>query len=183
MRILALDPGTNRTGVSIIDYDDNDGTPLVIMVETIKADRLSLQIQYVIDVHGSRFARILSTGDRLRILLEMYQPDAVASESPYLGRFPQSFAALTEILTEFRRRLFEWEPSKTLHVIDPSTVKVFMGVKGTSPDKDLMTKALAKKALLYSEYINPNDLDEHSIDSLCVNLCFANRLLSINIGT
>lgn len=180
MRIMSIDPGTNCTGVSIIDYINE--APFVLMSETIKADKLAKKYKYVADVHGSRYARILATADRISLLLEQYNPDGIISESPYMGRFAQSFAALTELLSAIRDRVFEYDPALALNIIDPSTVKKFMGVKGTDGDKNNMLVALHKKQLLYSEYIVFDSLDEHAIDSICIGLFYINKLTSTNYG-
>lgn len=174
MRLLAIDPGTNRTGFSVIDYKDE--IPLVVYAGTALADRLIKKESWISDIHGARFNRIIMTGEELYNLLVEYTPDAVVSESPFMGSFAQSFAALTEMVYEFKKVVMKYNTSMPLEVISPSEVKKFMGVKGTSGDKDLMKEALNKKVLSYVEFLNPADLDEHAIDAICINLWFADYL-------
>ena len=174
IRILSIDPGTNHTGVSILDVS-KDGIE-VIFAETINAVKLARQHESITWVYGSRFARIRVTGDRISHLLDEYEPNMVITELPYMGRFAQSFGALTELVAEFKSRVYCYDPSMPLDGIDPSSVKKHMGVKGTSNDKDEMTVALEKRCLSYSKYINPSNLDEHAIDSICVGLWLADVL-------
>ena len=108
---------------------------------------------------------------RLAKLLLMYKPDKIVSESPYLGKFPASFAALVELLYAFRLTVFDYNPSIYMFTIDPPTVKKHMGVKGTSSDKTLMQQGLKKKKINYNEY-RFLDLDEHAVDAMCVGLTF-----------
>lgn len=174
-RILSIDPGTNFTGTSILDIDLNNDIKLKF-VETIKAVNLAKKNNSILHVYGSRFTRIHVTGQQITKLLLEYNPDAVISESPYLGKFPQSFAALTEILSEFRRRTFAYNVSVPFITIDPSTVKKSLGVKGTSGDKKLMRKAIEKIKFKNSDYSNYNLLDEHSIDAIAVGLWYLKEM-------
>lgn len=174
MLIMSIDPGTNSTGVSILSVDYP--TVKVIFAETIKADRLMSNYSYIEQIHGSRYARIIATADRIAHLLTIYPIDAIVSESPYMGRFAQSFAALTELISEIRNRIFCFDNGLFLDTIDPSTVKKFMGVKGTSGDKDLMRKALNNKFLLYDDYLKPAEFDEHTVDSICVGLSYVDKI-------
>ncbi len=95
-----------------------------------------------------------------------------------MGRFPNAFGALTEIMLAIRRACWRFDPILPLNVIDPSSVKKFMGVKGTSKDKSAMTRALmAKQELANPSGIPLADLDEHSIDALCVGCYQAGLIL------
>ena len=179
--VLSIDPGTNCTGVSIITYEEGQD-PFIHHVETIKAERLALRYMFVIGIHGIRYAKILAVADRLYKLFTVYKPDMVVSESPYMGRFAQAFGALTEMLAEIRNRLFLYNATMYLNTLEPSIVKKFLGVKGTSGDKEAMRTAVLKQALSYSTYIKPEELDEHSIDSIAVGLCFISKLNSSNYG-
>lgn len=175
--ILSIDPGTSCTGISILKISEGQ-TVHVHHVETIKAERRALRYVFVNGIHGARYAKILAVADRIAEMLEIYKPDVVVSESPYMGRFAQSFGALTELLAEIRNRLFIYDPSMFLNTLEPSVVKKHLGVKGTSGDKNEMSAAVLKQLLSYSTYINPVELDEHSIDSIAVGLCFLSKLQS-----
>ncbi len=168
MRIMGIDPGTQCTGISIIDFEKDKKE--ICFVETIHAEKLAKNLSFIEEIHGSRYVRIQATADQVQKLMIHYRPNLVISESPYMGKFANSFAALTQLISEIRSRVFRFDNSICFQMIDPATVKKFMGVSGKSGDKDLMQAALIKRQLLYSETIDLSMLDEHSIDSICIAL-------------
>ena len=179
VRVLSLDPGTKSTGVSILEARGKDDVE-VLFVETLNGVHLAKLNPASAWLRGNRYAQVKAIGKYLHKLLVMYEVDFVVSECPYLGKFAAAFAALTEILWEFKSRTDEYDLSCPFEILEPSAVKTAMGVKGTSGDKELMTAAimdLLDKNILYSELnINFADLDEHSIDSLCVGKCFIDSI-------
>ena len=169
-RIISLDPGTSFTGVSVIEVDLETKDIEVLFVETFELIKLIRRKQYLVEMHSERFAKIQTSCALLHHLIELYEVDAVVSESPYLGRFAASFAALTEILFGFRTTTFNYDPGMPFYTIEPSVVKKHMGVKGTSKDKNLMTIALKDHTVSIPDCYNIDTLDEHSIDCICVGL-------------
>lgn len=180
--ILSIDPGTNCTGVSILQINNDTKAVVILHSETIKAEKLALGYIFVMGIHGLRYAKILSVADRIDKLLRVYSPDLIVTESPYMGRFAQAFAALTELIAEIRNRVFLYNPNMVLNTVEPSIVKKNLGVKGTSGDKNAMREAILKYPLSYRSYIEPENLDEHAIDSIAVGLCFSNNINSFNYG-
>ena len=173
-RILSIDPGTNFTGATIMDIT-SDGVITTIFADTIKTEWLIRTSNPMVEIHGKRFTKINHIGESIAELLRIYNPNVVISEAPYLGRFPQSFAALVELLMELRHRLFQYNVSMPLLSIDPSSVKKSMGVKGNSSDKGEMTIALHKEKI---KHIRPVDtMDEHTVDATCVGLYYIKTFL------
>lgn len=175
IRILSLDPGTNHTGYSILDMDI-DGNIDIVYSGTLEGVELAKPNSFIEHIHGHRFSKIISIGARLFELFELYKPEVVISEAPYLGKFPQSFAALTEMLYEFRRRVFEYDPSIYFHTVDPSTVKKNLKVSGKSGDKNLVKIAVFNQQLTYLT-CDRERLDDHGIDSIAVGLIFLHQLI------
>lgn len=175
-RILSIDPGTNRTGFAILDIDI-DGNITIPFAETFAADHYVKRFKFLSSIHGSRFARIHLTGKQLSRLLHLYTPDIVGSEAPYLGKFPQSYAALSELLHEFKSCTHDYSLSIPLEYIDPASVKVVVGVKGKSGDKNKMTRALRKIKINYID-VDPTAFDEHTVDAVCVGVYYVRKLLA-----
>ena len=172
MRILAIDPGTVTTGFAVLEC-----VPSIRVVYSATYTSEVAELDFRTDILGSRWRRISQTCGRLQQLLDLYTPEVVASESPYLGRFPQSFQALVELLTMLRNTTVQWNAYRPLNLYDPATVKGTMGVPGNSGDKQAMFKALDHLQLHYASGISPNMFDEHTVDAICVGLT-AWRLLN-----
>lgn len=97
-----------------------------------------------------------------------HEPAMVSSESPFLGRFPQAYAALVECVFAERSALREYAPEKLLVMITPTTVKVGAGVAHNSNDKEDMREALENIPDVDLNGIKVDDLDEHAIDAVHV---------------
>lgn len=180
MLILGIDPGTMRTGVSIL-LVEKEGIS-ILYADTIKADKLADKVPYIEELTDARFARNICTRDQIMKIMTMYSVDAVVSETPFMGKFAQSFAALTELLNTIRNAIFTNFPITPFYPIDPASVKKYLGVSGKSGDKELMRKALEKQTLLYENSITIESLDEHAIDSIAIGLWLAHYLSNTHLG-
>lgn len=183
-RIVCCDPGTDTTGVGTLELDLKTLVTSVGEVHTFRGSQLQRLFPTVSRVHGDRHARLMAHEENLYQFLHYARPHSVITEGPYMGRFPAAFAALTECVSAIRSAVVRYDWFMPLHVIDPSSVKKHMKVKGTSGDKSAMQRAL--KALLDDPkvpFINPSNididsLDEHSVDALCVGWYHVNVLLN-----
>jgi Holliday junction resolvasome RuvABC endonuclease subunit len=168
MRILSLDPGTNFTGVALLELD-KDGVIAVILAETINANTECKHYKDVEYIHGLRYAKIIAIETRLKELLSLFNPQLVISESPYFNPTrPQAFSALVEVLSMFRSAVYRFNPSIVFETIDPSSIKNSLSVKGNSGDKLLMKQALINTGLIYYNNLDVNGFDEHTVDAVAV---------------
>lgn len=183
IRILSIDPGTNHLGFAIIDLIPDRGM-VVVDVATLEAMRLASQYKSLIEVHGEKIAKLYALEMALNRIMSRFKPHYVVSESPYLGRFPNAFAALVECFNMIRRALIDFNPCMPLNQLDPSTIKKSVGVSGKSGDKSLMTLALAKLSAVeidLSEFSLDN-LDEHSVDAIAAGYAYVKNEGLLSIG-
>ncbi len=183
-RILGIDPGTNKLGVSVLDVCLATNAISLRFSQTFDGHVMSRDYRYVSRVHGDKVARLEAHRENLYILLTHWQPHEVVSEAPYLGRFPAAYAALVECLTAVRHALSAYDWNMPLLTVDPPTAKNAVGVNGKSGDKDLMAAAVHRLVdlgfLLNPEGIVLSSLDEHSIDSIAVGYVRAKYLADMN---
>lgn len=163
---LSIDPGTSMLGTTI-----NAITPenewVVLHSHTTNVGAL-IQHKYrkdLINLHGERFYKSLLAGEVILKFASTWNVNKIVSESPYMGKFPQAFSALTECLMGMRLAGYEYDPFNVVDVIDPARIKNHVGVKGNSGDKEKMREAVRKIA---GHMVNVDLLDEHSIDSIAV---------------
>ena len=181
MMILAIDPGTYCTGVSVL-LKENDGIK-VIFAHTIHAEKLASKVPYIEQLVDARFARNYCTKLEILKIGNLFPIDAVVSESPYMGKFAQSFAALTELIAGIRTTIFNNFPTTPFYSIDPASVKKFLGVSGKNGDKELMRKGLERQELYYENSIKLESLDEHSVDSIAIGLWLIHYLSNTHLGS
>lgn len=169
-RILGIDPGVNTLGVSILDYTGGDALN-VVAAFTIKTEELLSVNPQTGEVLGVRGAKLLLIEHKLLDIMLHFQPEMVASEAPFLGRFPQAYAALVECMVSIRKAYYAYKPHLKLTAIDPPTVKMAVSVYARSNNKDDMTKAVREYPGLILNDIDYDSLDEHSIDAIAVAIC------------
>lgn len=168
-RVTGIDPGTDTLGVSVLDVDLTSGQVSVLDARTFVAKRCLANYRDLANVHGERMARLAAHEDNLVGYFKTWHPHSIISESPYMGKFPQAFAALTECMTAIRRAVWRYDQDLSLLEVDPPTAKKAVGAPGRGGDKDAVKKALLQLTTL----CNPNgvplpQLDEHSIDAIAV---------------
>lgn len=182
-RILGVDPGSDTMGVAVIELNMLTGSIGLLEANTYSGHALMKTVPHVLEVHGPRTARLWGHQENMERLFRLHHPQMVVSESPFLGRFPQAFAALTECISAIRRAVYMFDPLMPLLQVDPPTVKLAVGVKARGTDKDDVKRALIK-ATFYENTggLDIASLDEHSVDAICVALTKAieirNNILS-----
>lgn len=168
-RTVGIDPGTENLGISVVDLSLRTGERTVAYSETLCTPKMLADYRVEEKVHGARTARLMALEDRLFVLFELLQPHAICTESPFLGRFPQAFAALTECVSYVRRAVCRYDRYMPLEMVDPPTAKKAVGMtvkRGIT--KDDVTNAVEKLTLHYAEGIVLRKLDEHQVDSIAV---------------
>lgn len=168
-RVVGIDPGTETLGFSVLDLDLTSGKIAVAHSETVNSQKILGAYRTEERVHGLRTARLMALEDRLFLYLEHHQPHAVCAESPFMSRFPQAFAALTECVSHVRRAVCRYDRYMSLEMVDPPTAKKAVGVtvkRGIT--KEDVKIAIEKLKLEYAEGMSLDSLDEHSVDSIAV---------------
>lgn len=172
--MLGIDPGSTTLGVGMLTVDLSSWAIQASQAWTLNGDKLAGRNSWMESVHGGRISRIDALEAELLNTFRTFRPFDISSESPFINnKFPQAGIALTEVLTGIRRAVTRYDMWKTLHLVDPPTVKNAVGVKGNKggPDgKLLMQQAVLRlsQVLNYNGSISMDQLDEHSIDALAV---------------
>jgi Holliday junction resolvasome RuvABC endonuclease subunit len=176
-RLIAIDPGTNTCGFAVLDVDVDTWKVTVDTAYTVKANRFVTTYKTITETYSEKTARLHGYNKHLVDLCETIEPFAVCSEAPFMGRFAAAYGALKEQVKCFHDAAKDHDQTMPFLLVEPTPVKKFMGVKGNSGDKDLMSKALCSRSdILYGDGLNPSDLDEHSVDAVCVGLYWVDKM-------
>lgn len=172
LRVFAIDPSSSSTGFVVLDVNLVDWSIAVVYAQTYYRTHMLKSMRWQAEVYGEMETAVIGYGRAVSELLTIWRPSTVICESPYLGRLPQAFRALTMVQTSIRDAVYRYDHTLNLDLIDPASVKKYMGVSGKSNDKSLMTTALLNTALplTYANGVSPLELDEHCIDAICVGL-------------
>lgn len=183
LRIISIDPGTNSAGFSVMGLNVETGEITVEFSRTFLGRDLLKTRKEFSKNHTEKDARLDGYYKRLSSLLKFNCPEAIVCETPYMGRFAATFGALKEQLMLFRLSAWDYDRSLPLNFIEPSPVKVHMGVSGKSGDKDQMHDALKKRTdVSYGDDVVLLNLDEHEVDSICIGLWYLDQLKKVIHG-
>lgn len=178
VRGLYIDPGSNACGVAVLDTNVLLGTIRVVHRRTILPRyRLSREAMRA-DVHGDFAVKLEKIHDEIYEVCQIYRPNRIRHETPYMGDLPQVFGRLTQVITAIVIAGRRYNESIPIESINPATVKKNIGVPGNSGNKELMRAAVVSLPFL----INDTDVDlskftEHEIDGTAIGIYDANESL------
>jgi Holliday junction resolvasome RuvABC endonuclease subunit len=169
IKIVALDPGLNNTGVSSILFDYNSRSIVGIAAYTIKTEDL-IKKHYMTNYLDDRTIKQLMLKEKFIETVEFFKPDVVISEAPFFySSKPVAFKALVEVINLFKMVLAESYPQTPFVQLEPLMVKKH--VKSLNiHDKDSTKEAL--EVLGLSKYLLLNTLDEHAVDAISIGYAF-----------
>lgn len=177
-RLLALDPGSTNLGFSLLEHSFNKEKPIVLEAKTFKLNTNDPRYKELVSLHGDKVVRLIMLRDVVLELLYEHRPHAMIIESNYMGRFANGFAALVECVSMMRAALYQYDPFIPLYQVDPTTVKVNVGmkrIKGTT--KDDVKEHLIKSNKVNWNGIDPLTLDEHTIDAVAIGTWYMDHAL------
>lgn len=171
VRVLSIDPGMNM-GITMSVLDYNALVQQILFCGSFKIENEKRGYEETnIGLASNALVNTVTIRNLIATMLKEYQPDVVICEAAFLGRFPQAFASLSLCLNAIETAVYEYDYDVGFYTFDPPTVKMAMGVKGNSKDKDEMHHALLSNAYIKTEQ-DLTLLDEHAVDSACIGHCY-----------
>lgn len=172
-RILAIDPGTDTLGISLIGIDLLTQEKQVLFSYTFEASKYIDGLVDNVQWRGidEKYLRLYRHGEHLYGVLLHYQPHLVVYESAFMGRFPKAYQGLVECLSSLRQAVFRYSPYIPFIGITPMEVKYAIG--GVKKDEVLRALRHVKDVVNLDEVL-PH-LDEHAVDSLAIGITKARQ--------
>jgi len=166
--IIGIDPGTEKLGVSYIDFSVVDMHIYQCGALTLTGSKLP-RGDWTAAMHGDRYSRINALEEELVNIFDEKRPLIFAIEAPFINRLrPAAYGALVEVVCAVRSAMHKHSPWKFLNSTSPSSVKQGIGAPGNA-DKEVVKKCILKiDELVTTCESQLNQLDEHSIDALAV---------------
>lgn len=175
--ILSTDPGTSTLGYCVTKLQIETLKLIDAYAWTVDSTRLAFYKDEIVDVHGEKFARIISHKRNLENVLRFYNPLFVVCETPFFNRLrPSAGGPLYELYTTIEQTVFEWDQYKPLYGIDPKSVKKAIGAAGNAKKPDMLARI---KEIDELACVKPDFLDEHSIDAVAVGY---SKVLELRAG-
>lgn len=170
VRILGIDPGTDKLGVAIVDVNIITREAILVFANTYHASSVEKGKDWESTIRGARDVRLRHLSCELTELFNTVNPLLIGAESPFLQRSRVSaFEALVECYMMLRETVWNYNTSICLQRIDPITAKSAVGVSHIGTDKDDVHKAvIATYSGKHLPAVKIEELDEHSSDAVTV---------------
>lgn len=171
-RLLAVDPGTVKMGVSMFEVDPITRKIYSIRSQTLYPPQLPNTTALVEDLHKETWVRLNKTRERFSALLREEQPHHVVYEAPFMNRLqPTAYGPLVALMTMVHWAVMDYNQSTPFKILPPLTVKKFIGVAGKK-GKEVVVEAIRKipnlmHALEQGECVL-DELDDNAVDSIAV---------------
>lgn len=175
--ILGVDPGINRTGLSISHYHPDTDKLHVVSFFQLEAAALAKK---EMKQESKQFGNVVSLflyEREFENIMNTYTPNFVACEDAfYCSKFPTAYLSLKLCITSIQRVLFKF--NQILFKIPPKMAK--QAVSTGTADKLAVQEAIQHLPDLILKDTKQNPLDkitEHEADSIAIAYAFKKMIL------
>lgn len=166
-RVLGIDPGITYMGVAIIEWERHFDQGLLVYHETLKSPQSLLRCpQWT--THGDRLAILQGHSQRLLDIFLTHRPHFIIRESPFLDRRLnriQAFSSLIECGMMISQTTYAYNPSISVELVPPASIKKVVGIDPHSKDKVLVLDALLKITKIDHQGVSLPMLSTHVLDA------------------
>lgn len=170
-RKFGIDNGSNTVGLSVVETDLRTGVSTVIHGETLTADKTAYErYSGLTTSRGKMKARLKIIEEWMWEKLEEWDPDAVASESPFSHLHVQSFAVLLASQTVIDDVCYRYRKTMPFVKVPPGRAKRAVCPKGQYQNgKDVIRKyILDSDKIVAGPGVDLESFDEHAMDGTAV---------------
>ena len=170
--MIAIDPGSNITGVSRFDIDVRNKKILSIRTWRIDVNRLKNDTGLAEEMFSERMIRYYKLRNEFIRILHRENPHYVAYEGPFMNKLqPSAYGPLVSVMTILQDALVQYCPGNPFYITQPQQVKKAVGVagkKGKGVIKEAIEKIPELMEALKAGQTKLDELDDNAIDSIAV---------------
>lgn len=170
--MIAIDPGSNITGVSRFDIDVRNKKILSIRTWRIDVNKLKNDTGLPEEMFSERMIRYYKLRNEFIRILHRENPHYVAYEGPFMNKLqPSAYGPLVSVMTILQDALVQYCPGNTFYITQPQQVKKAVGVagkKGKGVIKEAIEKIPELMEALKAGQTKLDELDDNAIDSIAV---------------
>lgn len=170
--MIAIDPGSNITGVSRFDIDVRNKKILSIRTWRIDVNKLKNDTGLAEEMFSERMIRYYKLRNEFIRILHRENPHYVAYEGPFMNKLqPSAYGPLVSVMTILQDALVQYCPGNPFYITQPQQVKKAVGVagkKGKGVIKQAIEKIPELMEALKAGQTKLDELDDNAIDSIAV---------------
>lgn len=174
--ILAIDPGVNFLGLSLIKKVDRDDTFSIEVVHTALINNTLKQTDEEKSLsarYGSRAPKIIKIISEIKNYYEQYKFTDIVIEGPFFNAIrPQAYGSLVEVINSIKFSIAINYCIK-FHVLEPLLVKKIFSNNHMAKKVDMKSALMQRvnEGLIVLDK-DVNTLSEHEIDSIAIGFSF-----------
>lgn len=179
-RILGIDNGTDKVGLTVADYNIRTGLMDIVLCETFEVPTNYRNTRRrTFSDRGSFLARLDMIGDYFEMLLDEYRPHLIGCESPFGFRMMDPFKKLTISMQMLDDIAYSLYPHVDFIKISPfEAKKAAAGDDKFQQDKEKVAEYILKnKDILWPRDLDPRELGPDAVDSVAVALAVVKYVL------
>lgn len=164
-RLLSIDP-SSRGGLGIAISEIGELGMVNLYANTVD---LSYQAK-LHNIKDTHYERSMLLSKTIASFGKAWSIEHVVCEGNYYRGLPQPFKVLTQVVESIRLGSSIFLGHGDIEIIDPTTVKMAVGVKSRGTDKEDMRKAVLSGLLGLTLLDEPFylDMSEHAIDAIAI---------------
>ena len=170
--MIAIDPGSNITGVSRFDIDVRNKKILSIRTWRIDVNKLKNDTGLAEEMFSESMIRYYKLRNEFIRILHRENPHYVAYEGPFMNKLqPSAYGPLVSVMTILQDALVQYCPGNPFYITQPQQVKKAVGVagkKGKGVIKEAIEKIPELMEALKAGQTKLDELDDNAIDSIAV---------------
>lgn len=173
VKIMAIDPGLNNTGIAVFELDYGSRSIVAIEPFTLVVQKLANTTGLDDELYSDRNIKLYKLRDNFRQVLANINPFAIVCESPFFNPLrPMAYASLVEVLAIIQNAIIEHNNNITFNTIAPKSAKKVIGSGMDTGKLDVRAAVMRHNDIMSVLRNDINMLDEHSIDAIAVGYSF-----------
>lgn len=173
IRLVAIDPGSMKCGISYFEIDFERKKILRIVADNVRVESLANDTGYPEEVLTPGQLRYYKLRNEITRRLIQHKPHYVAYEGPFMNTLqPSAYGPLVSVMTLIHDAVIGYNLTIPFHVFQPQVVKKAIGISGKK-GKEIVIEALSKVDEVMSVLeTDIESLDDNGVDSIVVGYTF-----------
>lgn len=181
-KMLAIDPGGHKCGVSLFTFSLKEKNILSIESFTINVEKLKNDTGFPEELLRNKFLAYYKLRNEILRLLLSFKPDIIGYEAPFMNsKQPSAYGPLVSMMTLIYDAVITYNLGSEFYTIQPQQTKKAVGVAGKKT-KVVVVEAVKKvPELMGALSIDIDTLDDNAVDSIAVGWYVLKHYLYKNV--
>ena len=178
-RVFAIDPGTTACGWSLLEYNIDDGTVVILKTGIISSRKVVIRaaMRDKVAIFGKTILVLEILRKKILECLSSSKPDYVVIEDAFFNpKRPSAYAILLQCIVTIRRLIYV-EYNMPLYTVPTRTAKQTMTGNGGDKKECVQNMIISKEDIVFKNDKLKYSLIVDEADSIAVGYHFCKKIL------